>query len=121
MSRSVRAPGAGARPSPRSERWEPFYCRIGDVRVVGGAHGGSGVAPLTPSPCACPPPADEGEHDAAAASAGYDNPADGLAAEKAAMAPVSKLSVQALPIRAYLDQTVVPLLLQGLNQLVKER
>ena len=32
-----------------------------------------------------------------------------------------KLQQQALPIRAYLDQTVVPLLLQGLSALVKER
>ena len=33
----------------------------------------------------------------------------------------SKLTQQALPIRAYLDSTVVPILLQGLSQLVKER
>lgn len=40
------------------------------------------------------------------------------------MAPsASDLTVdaQSLPIRAYLDQTVVPLLLQGMAQLVKER
>ena len=28
---------------------------------------------------------------------------------------------QALPVRAYLDQTVVPVLLQGLAELAKER
>ena len=33
----------------------------------------------------------------------------------------NKMNVQALPIRAYLDQTVVPILLQGMSQLVKER
>ena len=32
-----------------------------------------------------------------------------------------KAQVQALPIRAYLDQTVVPILLQGMSALVKER
>ncbi|CAI5706329.1 unnamed protein product [Peronospora effusa] len=32
-----------------------------------------------------------------------------------------KAEVQALPIRAYLDQTVVPILLQGMSALVKER
>ena len=32
-----------------------------------------------------------------------------------------KLNLQALPIRAYLDQTVVPLLLDGMSSLVKER
>lgn len=32
-----------------------------------------------------------------------------------------KLNLQALPIRAYLDQTVVPLLLDGMSCLVKER
>jgi protein dpy-30 len=29
--------------------------------------------------------------------------------------------LQALPIRAYLDQTVVPLLLQALSEVAKER
>lgn len=29
--------------------------------------------------------------------------------------------MQGLPIRAYLDQTVVPILLQGMSALVKER
>lgn len=32
-----------------------------------------------------------------------------------------KVEVQALPIRAYLDQTVVPILLQGMSALVRER
>ena len=42
-------------------------------------------------------------------------------AEKAAEDVQQKLQQQALPIRAYLDQTVVPILLQGLSALVKER
>ena len=33
----------------------------------------------------------------------------------------TKINLQALPIRQYLDQTVVPLLLQALSALVKER
>ena len=37
------------------------------------------------------------------------------------MAVQNKMNVQSLPIRAYLDQTVVPILLQGMSQLVKER
>ena len=32
-----------------------------------------------------------------------------------------KLDMNSLPIRAYLDQTVVPVLLQGMSALVKER
>mmetsp|Transcript_46926 Transcript_46926/g.54113 ORF Transcript_46926/g.54113 Transcript_46926/m.54113 type:complete len:84 (+) Transcript_46926:119-370(+) len=32
-----------------------------------------------------------------------------------------KNSLQSLPIRAYLDQTVVPVLLQALSELAKER
>uniref|UniRef100_A0A3Q3MHP3 Protein dpy-30 homolog n=1 Tax=Mastacembelus armatus TaxID=205130 RepID=A0A3Q3MHP3_9TELE len=32
-----------------------------------------------------------------------------------------KVDLQALPTRAYLDQTVVPILLQGLSMLAKER
>ena len=46
---------------------------------------------------------------------------DGEEAENAALAVQNRLQSQALPIRAYLDQTVVPLLLQGLSALVKER
>ncbi len=42
-------------------------------------------------------------------------------AEKAAMDAQEKIDSQALPIRAYLDQTVVPILLQGLSDLVKAR
>lgn len=38
-----------------------------------------------------------------------------LAAKKA------KVDLQSLPARAYLDQTVVPILLQGMSALVKER
>jgi protein dpy-30 len=33
----------------------------------------------------------------------------------------AQMDVNALPIRAYLDQTVVPILLQGMSALVKER
>ena len=42
-------------------------------------------------------------------------------AEAALEAAQEKLNLQALPIRAYLDQTVVPLLLDGMSALVKER
>lgn len=54
-------------------------------------------------------------------AAGFDDRDEGKAAEKAAMAVQSKINLQALPIRAFLDQTVVPILLQGLSALVKER
>lgn len=42
-------------------------------------------------------------------------------AEQAAIAVQNKINFEALPVRSYLDQTVVPLLLQGLAALVKER
>jgi len=42
-------------------------------------------------------------------------------AEKAATEAQEKIDSQALPIRTYLDQTVVPILLQGLSDLVKAR
>ena len=42
-------------------------------------------------------------------------------AEKDLEAAQDKLNLQALPIRAYLDQTVVPILLDGMSALVKER
>ena len=42
-------------------------------------------------------------------------------AEKDLEAVQEKLNLQALPIRSYLDQTVVPVLLDGMSALVKER
>ena len=57
----------------------------------------------------------------AAASAGLEDKEEGETAEKAASAVQSQINLQALPIRQYLDQTVVPLLLQALSALVKER
>lgn len=41
--------------------------------------------------------------------------------EEAASQLQDKINLQALPIRAYLDQTVVPILLDGMSQLVIER
>ena len=66
-------------------------------------------------------PKEDAPAPAVAEETGYDNPEEGKAAEKAAMAVQNKIHVQALPIRAYLDQSVVPILLQGLSALVKER
>uniref|UniRef100_A0A7S2UW15 Uncharacterized protein n=1 Tax=Fibrocapsa japonica TaxID=94617 RepID=A0A7S2UW15_9STRA len=49
-------------------------------------------------------------------------PAEAVQAEKAADSlSAGKMNLQALPIRAYLDQTVVPILLDGMSALVKER
>eukprot|EP00617_Octactis_speculum_P001423 CAMPEP_0185774674 /NCGR_PEP_ID=MMETSP1174-20130828/79321_1 /TAXON_ID=35687 /ORGANISM="Dictyocha speculum, Strain CCMP1381" /LENGTH=104 /DNA_ID=CAMNT_0028461973 /DNA_START=39 /DNA_END=353 /DNA_ORIENTATION=+ len=42
-------------------------------------------------------------------------------ATKAADQVQGKMNLQALPIRAYLDETVVPILLDGMSALVKER
>ena len=42
-------------------------------------------------------------------------------AEKAAMGMQNKMNLQTAPIRTYLDSTVLPVLLQGLSALVKER
>jgi protein dpy-30 len=40
---------------------------------------------------------------------------------EAAVPLAAQVDPQSLPIRAYLDQTVVPILLQGMSQLVKDR
>ena len=61
-----------------------------------------------------------------AAAADPDNaPAENVReiedAEKDLDAAQDKLNLQALPIRAFLDQTVVPILLDGMSALVKER
>jgi len=42
-------------------------------------------------------------------------------ADAAAAAVQDRMNLQSLPIRAYLDQTVVPILLDGMSALVKER
>lgn len=42
-------------------------------------------------------------------------------AEAAAATAAEQLSMQAMPIRQYLEASVVPLLLQGMQALVKER
>eukprot|EP00520_Triparma_pacifica_P002911 CAMPEP_0118666824 /NCGR_PEP_ID=MMETSP0785-20121206/19434_1 /TAXON_ID=91992 /ORGANISM="Bolidomonas pacifica, Strain CCMP 1866" /LENGTH=104 /DNA_ID=CAMNT_0006561187 /DNA_START=8 /DNA_END=322 /DNA_ORIENTATION=+ len=49
------------------------------------------------------------------------NAAEAAEAEKSANLVQNKMNLQALPIRAYLDQTVVPILLDGMSALVKER
>lgn len=54
-------------------------------------------------------------------SKGEEDAEEAVNAEAAAQNVQDKLSAQTLPIRAYLDQTVVPILLQGMSALVKER
>lgn len=61
---------------------------------------------------------DEPAHESFAAKNDEDEVKE---AEAAAESVQDKVEVQALPIRAYLDQTVVPILLQGMSALVKER
>lgn len=62
---------------------------------------------------------DTSEPPAADAKGAADDEAK--SAVKAAENVQAKVEVQGLPIRAYLDQTVVPILLQGMSALVKER
>eukprot|EP00287_Rhodomonas_sp_CCMP768_P012714 CAMPEP_0196719824 /NCGR_PEP_ID=MMETSP1091-20130531/2751_1 /TAXON_ID=302021 /ORGANISM="Rhodomonas sp., Strain CCMP768" /LENGTH=93 /DNA_ID=CAMNT_0042060889 /DNA_START=177 /DNA_END=458 /DNA_ORIENTATION=- len=57
----------------------------------------------------------------AEAGSAPENPDQAALAEKAATEAQEKIDAQALPIRTYLDQTVVPILLQGLSDLVKTR
>ena len=45
----------------------------------------------------------------------------GESAEKAALEMQTKLNISALPVRQYLESSVVPILLQGLQTLVKVR
>lgn len=56
------------------------------------------------------------------AAAGAEPTSESQEAEKAAAMDVQqKINAQTLPIRSYLDQTVVPILLSGMSALVKER
>ncbi|KAG0309753.1 Protein dpy-30 [Dissophora globulifera] len=53
----------------------------------------------------------EREGSAVSSAAGASNPLAGL----------SKADIAAMPIRPYLDQTVLPVLLEGMKQLAKEK
>mmetsp|Transcript_6702 Transcript_6702/g.16380 ORF Transcript_6702/g.16380 Transcript_6702/m.16380 type:complete len:99 (+) Transcript_6702:95-391(+) len=57
----------------------------------------------------------------AQASQAYPSPAEGVAAEKIATEARPPLSIHDLPLRQYMDQYVVPTLLQGLNTVAEER
>jgi hypothetical protein len=52
---------------------------------------------------------------------GYDDPLEGKEAENAALNLHNKMSLQALPLKSYFDQTVVPLLIEGMSALARER
>ena len=58
---------------------------------------------------------------AAAPAAAAATISAGETAEKAALELQSKLNLSALPVRQYLESSVVPVLLQGLQTLVKVR
>ena len=60
----------------------------------------------------------DGESKGSAAAAA---PASEVKKTAAAGTGSSETSLSSLPIRAYLDQTVVPILLQGMSALVKQR
>ncbi|TMW69485.1 hypothetical protein Poli38472_001641 [Pythium oligandrum] len=91
------------------------------------------VAPPAPEPEAVAEPAaeskefeaeskDEGAPPAAEEPApAKSTEAEAKSDDKPAENAQAKLEAQSLPIRSYLDQTVVPILLQGMSALVKER
>ena len=51
----------------------------------------------------------------------FDDMEQGLEAEAAAMAPPPKVPMHALPDKAYLEASVLPLLLHGLEAVAKDR
>lgn len=61
------------------------------------------------------------QHDAAVAAVAATATDNIRAAEKATAGISKKLTTHALPIRQYLESTVVPVLMQGLQSLCKER
>ena len=68
-----------------------------------------------------PPPPEPQNLEPPEAGAGADDSEEAKGAEKAAMGMQNKMNLQTAPIRTYLDSTVVPVLLQALSALVKER
>ena len=73
------------------------------------------AAPQPPAAAAAAPAS------AAATQAQAGIPTQAPSSSQVSSAPPVDKSMQALPIRAYLDQTVVPILLDGMSELVKER
>jgi hypothetical protein len=51
----------------------------------------------------------------------YDDMLQGIAAEHQALAPIAPPPVHALPVRAYLDATVLPLLIHALESVANDR
>ncbi|KAK1943778.1 Protein dpy-30 [Phytophthora citrophthora] len=115
IAEPVEAPPAeeehAADPAPAEEVAEPTHDA---EEVKEEAHAESKEAEAAPEADS----KDEPAHEATAAKHDED---EVKAAEPAAESVQDKVEVQALPIRAYLDQTVVPILLQGMSALVKER
>ncbi|GMH41779.1 hypothetical protein BSKO_09689 [Bryopsis sp. KO-2023] len=52
---------------------------------------------------------------------GFENPEAAKTAQKAAINVHAKVNTQALSVRQYLESTVVPILMQGMQSLVRER
>eukprot|EP00568_Trieres_chinensis_P007947 CAMPEP_0183308184 /NCGR_PEP_ID=MMETSP0160_2-20130417/20330_1 /TAXON_ID=2839 ORGANISM="Odontella Sinensis, Strain Grunow 1884" /NCGR_SAMPLE_ID=MMETSP0160_2 /ASSEMBLY_ACC=CAM_ASM_000250 /LENGTH=166 /DNA_ID=CAMNT_0025471967 /DNA_START=58 /DNA_END=558 /DNA_ORIENTATION=- len=78
-----------------------------------------GVPPVSAVPTGAMKPVVPPPPEASAAAAAIAQPVKSQAA--AVAAAQKNMNMQALPIRAYLDQTVVPILLDGMSELVKER
>jgi protein dpy-30 len=94
---------------------------------------GGGVVPqtapqMTPQQVPPPPAPQQDQQQPAAVPAPVTSsaptpaaPASAAPLAAAAVAAAQQKNMVTLPIRAYLDQTVVPILLDGMSELVKER
>eukprot|EP00884_Botryococcus_braunii_P020528 jgi/Botrbrau1/7159/Bobra.0143s0031.1 len=78
------------------------------------------VPPAEPTPKE-EPSTGSGKSDTKMVDADVDVLADAKAAHKAAHAVTGKLDGAALPVRAYLEQAIVPVLMAGMQQVVRER
>lgn len=117
----------------------PSGAMPGMLGGMGGAGGGGHHPPTAPSPQPLPPSMNKppttmpsgagGGAPAVSASGKMPTSQNKQAASQSIQHPTpaqqSKMNmnsnVNSLPIRAYLDQTVVPILLDGMSELVKER
>ena len=52
---------------------------------------------------------------------GYEDPDEGFRAELAAMTGQAKVSINALPTKAYLEATIVPTVMRGLHEVCHAR
>lgn len=120
------APAATAEQTPATTDAAPVESAATPATTTEQTPAATDAAPaeLTPATDAAMPAAAEGDAAKAEPQAVDENTEKLIESEASELATNNKkpkVDVQSLPVRAYLDQTIVPILLQGMSVLAKER